>query len=121
MSWTKMKVPFFCSFSAFLLVISLGAQAQIDSAAKTHRIAVFVPLYLDSAFDATGNYRFDKIFPKFLNPGLEYYEGAQLALDSLQKERLPIDVQVYDTKASGQSIAQIAASPDFQQTELILG
>ena len=50
-----MKVPFFCSFSAFLLVISLGAQAQIDSAAKTHRIAVFVPLYLDSAFDATGN------------------------------------------------------------------
>jgi hypothetical protein len=121
MSWTKMKVPFFCCFIASLSFISVGARAQMDSASKRHRIAVFVPLYLDSAFDVTGNYRFDKIFPKFLNPGLEFYEGAQLAIDSLLKEKLPIDVQVYDTKALGQSIAQITASPGFQQTELILG
>ena len=50
------------------------------------KIALFAPLYLDSAFEGA-NYKFDKSFPKFLNPGLEFYQGAQMALDSLQKKR----------------------------------
>ena len=54
------------------------------------RIAVFVPLYLDSAFDATNSYRYDKSFPKFINPGLEFYEGVQLAIDSLNKVNEPL-------------------------------
>ena len=53
-----------------------------------HKIAIFAPLYLDSAFDAYDEYRYAKnVFPKFINPGFEFYEGAQLALDSLNKER----------------------------------
>ncbi|MEJ0081395.1 MAG: hypothetical protein WDM78_10725 [Puia sp.] len=43
--------------------------AQTQDSLKYH-IAVFLPLYLDSAFDASGNYRFDQNFPKYLNPGL---------------------------------------------------
>src|ERR1700730_2146335 len=57
-------------------------KAQVDSASKVHRIAIFVPLFLDSAFDATGAYRYEKVFPKFINPGLEFYEGSEMALDS---------------------------------------
>ena len=64
------------------------------------KIAVFAPLYLDSAFDAYGIYRYDKNFPKFINPGLEFYEGIQLALDSLNKENLPLEVFVFDTKST---------------------
>src|SRR5258705_8106231 len=64
------------------------------------RIAVFVPLYLDSAFDATSSYRYDKNFPKFINPGLEFYEGVQLALDSLNKENAQLEVFVFDTRSS---------------------
>ena len=63
------------------------------------KIAVFVPLYLDSAFDATNSYRYDKNFPKFINPGLEFYEGVQFALDSLTKEKVPLEVFVYDTRS----------------------
>jgi hypothetical protein len=63
------------------------------------KIAVFVPLYLDSAFDAYNTYRYDKNFPKFINPGLEFYEGVQLALDSLTKEKVPLEVFVYDTRS----------------------
>lgn len=85
------------------------------------QIAIFVPLYLDSAFDATGNYRYDNNFPKFLNPGLEFYEGAQMALDSLQKEKLRLDVHLYDTRSSAQGIADVLHSPDFQNTGLIIG
>jgi len=62
-----------------------SASAQVHDSLKYH-IAVFLPLYLDSAFDASGNYRFDQNFPKYLNPGLEFYEGLELAMDSLNKK-----------------------------------
>jgi hypothetical protein len=110
------------------------SQAQVDSLARytdsarrrpdsviRHQMAIFVPLYLDSAFDASNNYRYDKNFPKFINPGLEFYEGAQLALDSLEKEHVQLDVQIYDTRSSTQSVAQVLQSPGFQNTELIIG
>ena len=64
------------------------------------KIAVFVPLYLDSAFDATNGYRYDKSFPKFINPGLEFYEGIQFALDSLNKENAQLEVFVFDTRST---------------------
>ena len=96
--------------------------ANRHSDSGRHQLAIFAPLYLDSAFDAaTGNYRYDKSFPKFINPGLEFYEGVQLALDSLQKENVPLDVQIYDTRSARQSLAQILESPAFQGTELIIG
>src|SRR5678815_4164821 len=63
------------------------------------KVAVFVPLYLDSAFDATNSYRYDKNFPKFINPGLEFYEGVQFAIDSLAKGKVPLEVFVYDTRS----------------------
>jgi hypothetical protein len=102
--------------------------AQVDSTGKRpdstdmHRqIAIFAPLYLDSAFDPNGNYRYDKTFPKFINPGLEFYEGAQLALDSLQQERAPLDIHIYDTRSASQNLTQVLQSAEFQRTGLILG
>ncbi|PWT77209.1 MAG: hypothetical protein C5B59_04750 [Bacteroidetes bacterium] len=104
-----------------------SAKSQVDSiqraqdSTKRYRIALFLPLYLDSAFDAGYNYRYDKNFPKFFNPGLEFYEGAQLAIDSLQSKNLNLDVEVYDTHSGNQTISQIGESPDFQQTQLMVG
>ncbi|HTS43854.1 MAG TPA: ABC transporter substrate-binding protein [Puia sp.] len=111
----------------FFLFPGLTGRAQPDSllhhadSIQRHRIAVFVPLYLDSAFDDSSNYRYDKNFPKFINPGLEFYEGAQLAIDSLETKRLSLEVHIYDTRSSTHSIAQVLQSPDFRQTELIIG
>ena len=96
-------------------------QHRNDSVVDRHKLAIFLPLYLDSAFDASNNYRYDKGFPKFINPGLEFYEGAQLALDSLQKENARLEVHIYDTRSSSKNIAQILQSPEFQRTELIIG
>src|SRR5271170_638786 len=93
-------------FSLILISISFCAKAQNDSTAKVYHIAIFAPLYLDSAFDETGSYRYDKNFPKFLNPGLEFYEGAELAIDSLQKEGATLDITLYDTKSSQKTISQ---------------
>ncbi len=107
----------------FLISISISfcAKAQNDSAAKVHHIAIFAPLYLDSAFDETGSYRYDKNFPKFLNPGLEFYEGAELAIDSLQQEGVPLEFTLYDTKSTKKTIAQILQSEEFQNIDLIIG
>ena len=86
-----------------------------------HSVAMFLPLYVDSAFDAGGNYRYDKNFPKFINPGLEFYEGAGLALDSLRKEGIRLDVHIYDTRSVTRSIQQVVADSAFDSTELIIG
>jgi hypothetical protein len=94
--------------------------AQTDTTSRYH-IAVFLPLYLDSAFDASGNYRFDQNFPKYISPGLEFYEGLELAMDSLEKTGSPLDITVYDTRSASKSIQQVLDEPVFDSTELIIG
>jgi hypothetical protein len=94
--------------------------AAQDSAVKYH-IAVFLPLYLDSAFDDSGHYRFDQNFPKYLSPGLEFYEGLDLAMDSLERVGAPLDVTVYDTRSASKSLPQMLDEPEFDSIQLILG
>src|SRR5918911_1150193 len=69
------------------LADSIRMADSVAVASSVPKIAIFAPLYLDSAFDASHEYRYGKnVFPKFINSGLEFYEGVQLALDSLAKE-----------------------------------
>lgn len=102
----------------FLLLSFMGSAQSTVQPRQT--IAYFLPLYLDSTFDATQQYVFGKQFPKHLLPGLEFYEGVQLALDTLSKSKLPLDVQVYDTK-SKPGIAELVADSSFQSVDLIIG
>ena len=65
-----MRIQVWVLFTLFLLAGTASAQ---DPAPK-FRVAIFAPLYLDSAFDNQSEYRYAKnIFPKFINPGLESY------------------------------------------------
>ncbi|THU32015.1 amino acid ABC transporter substrate-binding protein [Niastella caeni] len=94
--------------------------AQTDTSRQ--QIAIFTPLYLDTAFDMAGNYRFDaKTFPKQASQGLEFWEGAELAIDSLKKEGIKMDIHVYDTKMPTQRIDSLLASEAFKSTDLIIG
>ena len=86
-----------------------------------HKIAIFAPIYLDSAFDDGGNYRYGKQFPKFINPGLEFVEGAQLALDSLAKEKNELEVFIYDTRSVKEDIATQLRRSELADVEMILG
>jgi hypothetical protein len=109
-----MKKYFF--FFSFLLV-SFISFSQTNG---RHKIAVFAPLYLDSAFNYSGSYAFNKTFPKFLNPGIEFIQGVQLALDSLQTKDAPLEVFIYDTKSKTTSLVEQLNSPEFTGTELII-
>ena len=93
----KKKIRSYYFFAIVFLFVS--ANSLLAQNTSKQKIAVFIPLYLDSAFDAYNTYRYDKNFPKFINPGLEFYEGVQLALDSLTKEKVPLEVFVYDTRS----------------------
>jgi hypothetical protein len=84
-------------------------------------IAIFAPLYLDSAFDATGGYRYDKNFPKFINPGLEFYEGAQMALDTLATEKVALEVRIYDTRSARMTLQQQLDSAISLGAGLLIG
>lgn len=110
---------FFTAFLVSLLFLNKSVFAQPP--AGPYKIAIFAPLYLDSAFDNMDNYRYAKNqFPEFINPGLEFYEGVQLALDSLSKEGMPLEVFILDSKNATQTISQQLNKPELQDVDLII-
>lgn len=98
----------------FFLIVSLHAQQT-----GRHKIAIFTPLYLDSAFDITGNFRFEKTGAKFTNAGLDFYYGAQLALDSLQRTGAPLEVFFCDSRGK-ESINYQLAKPEMRDVQMII-
>ena len=109
-------------FLTLFAFVFFGALPFSKSSAQSvkHKIAIFSPLYLDSAFDDLNNYRYEKQFPKFINPGLEFYEGVQLALDSLAKEGTQLEVFIYDTRSEKESLERQLSKLDTSEIELIL-
>lgn len=85
----------------FLFVVLMSVvTAHSQEINKTWKIAVFAPVYLDSAYTADGNYRLgNQILPRYIMPGLDFYNGIMLAVDSLNAEKQPIEVLFYDSKS----------------------
>jgi hypothetical protein len=119
----RMKRTFLpaCIIVFAFLCKSNCAFSQTDTTHKRYTVAVFTPLYLDSAFDASGEYRYDKYFPRFISPGLEFYEGVKLAADSLAAENVPLDIAVFDTRSSSETLQQQLNSAIMQHAGLIIG
>jgi hypothetical protein len=92
-----MKIIFGLMF--FLFAFKIVSFGQINNTQKVPKIAVFAPLYIDSAFNSKG-YRYGKLIPGFSIPGVEYYYGAQKAIDSLKKEGVMINYYMFDSKSS---------------------
>ncbi len=110
------RVRFLFLIASCLLQITVHAQTQEPLRQK---IAVFVPIYIDSAFDGS-SYRYDKTFPKFLNPGVEFYQGIQWALDSLQKKGAPLEVFIYDSRSIKIPLAQRLNNVELKDVQMIM-
>jgi ABC-type branched-subunit amino acid transport system substrate-binding protein len=85
----------------------------------SYNIAFFAPLYLDSVF-ATSSDIPGRTMPRYVLPGLEFYEGAQIAFDSLQQLGYNLKVNIYDSKGK-QSVAALIGSNALVNTDLIIG
>lgn len=107
-------------FTILSLLFSTGINAQTDKPLK-YKVGLFVPLYLDSAFDELQQYRYGKGFPRQSIPGLEFYEGAEFALDSLNKEHVELEMHVFDIRSAGGNISSVATSPLMDSIHLIIG
>lgn len=106
------------SFLFLFFIINISV-AQNDAPGKP-RIAVFAPLYLDTLFDGAGNYKWGKSIPGYSRQGIEFYQGVVMALDSLDKEGISLDVQLFDAKGKN-SIFKIADSGALDSMGLLLG
>lgn len=106
-----------------LATFSCGsAHAQGDSTKplKTYNVGIFAPLYLDSVFNGN-NYRYSKSFPKFILPGLDFVQGAQIALDSMEIFQGNIDASFYDTRSALQSLPSLINTNMLDSLDMIIG
>jgi len=96
-----------------------NGQPQTNSTIKKHKIAVFSPLYLDSAFD--GNmYKYGKSFPRFTLPGIGFVQGATIALDSFPIANCQIETFFFDSKSDSISIQNLIDNNDLDDIEMII-
>lgn len=109
-------------FYLLLICISANLSAQVTTVpGQRHKMAVFTPLYLDDAFNSEGGYRFSsKSFPKNSINGLEFYHGVSMAIDSLNRQNVPLDIYVYDSKSGSESLEQQFSKCAADGVELII-
>jgi hypothetical protein len=92
-----------------LIISSSHSFAQPNNRAAV-KVAVFVPIYINDAFNGT-TYKLGKLsLPKNILPGLEFYNGAMMAIDSLQREGVSAEINIYDTKDYAEFIRVITGS-----------
>ena len=102
----------------FLCAIS-GVHAQADTI-KPVKIAVFVPLYLDEAFAGYSYQLSNEVLPKNILPGLEFYNGVMMAVDSLSKEGAKLEINIYDSKQSAASLNNLFNGSELNNVGLII-
>ena len=105
-------------FAAIIVTASKAA----DTTQSPVRIAVLLPLNLDSAFSGGGynlNLSNSKI-PQYFLSGLDFYNGVMMAIDSLQKQNANIEVWIYDTHKLNQTTQQLTAEMQPLNFSLII-
>lgn len=89
---------------------------------KIYKVALLTPLYIDQV---TGDTAFSVSsqtpLPANALGGLEFYEGALLAQDSLREEGIQLQLQVYDTKSTTLPMTRLISSGKLDSVSLVLG
>lgn len=103
-----------------VIAIASTSHAQLRDTVKHVKVAVFIPMYADDVFDGS-SYILDKLnLPKNVLPGLEFYNGVMMAIDSLNSDGEKIDISIYDTKQSTRPLVSLLRSADLSNVGLII-
>ncbi len=104
------------------MTILLMYSANLSAQQKTYKVGLFVPLYLDSAYTETGKYRLGKNFPKQSLPGLEFYQGAEFAMEAFNENgKANVELQVFDIRSRNGSIGLVSKLPIMDSLDLVIG
>ncbi|HEX5153674.1 MAG TPA: ABC transporter substrate-binding protein [Parafilimonas sp.] len=107
-------------FLPLLFITTYLTAKAADTTQLPVRIAVMLPLNLDSAFKGYQyNLSNTKISQYFLS-GLEFYNGVTMAIDSLQKENANLEVWVYDMHKQNQSLQQLTTEMQALNFSLLI-
>lgn len=87
---------------------------------KPVKIAVFAPVYLDSVFSNHVYQPGKNILPKYLVPGLDFYNGVMMAADTLNAEHSAVEVLFYDSKSQQSSVQQLVTDSAMQDVSMII-
>lgn len=110
------RLPFTAGLVLLIFITTFGQQAPL----KTYRVGIFSALYLDSVF-SNGEYNYGKKFPKFTQQGLDFVQGAEIALDSLPLPNGNITATVFDSKATVNNIPWLITNNKLDSLDLIIG
>ena len=116
------KLPAILLLTIFCCIRLVGtSQSNMSPANITFKVGIFAPIYLDSVFSASGNFKYKESIPKFITPGLEFVHGAQIALDSMMFFDEQVEAYIYDTKSYTHPIPQLIKSNKLDSLDLIIG
>jgi hypothetical protein len=106
---------------AFIIIIAVNAKANAQNdTTKPVKVAVFIPLYVDEVFDGYSYTLGKSNLPKNILPGLEFYNGVNMAIDSLNREGTRVQINIYDTKQTSSSLAELFTKPELNNLGLII-
>jgi hypothetical protein len=104
-----------------LLSCFASAYAQPTKAVQDRKtITVFIPLEIDAAFNGPDYILGNSNLPKTMLPGLDFYNGVLMAIDSLKKTNTSLDIRIIDAKQKNNSLATLLTDTSIQKTALII-
>jgi hypothetical protein len=87
---------------------------------KIYRVAIFAPIYLDSVFIGS-SLRSQTSIPGFAVAGLDFVQGAQIALDTLTLNGKRVQAYIYDSKSITEPILWLIKNRKLDNIDLIIG
>lgn len=101
----------------FLLFFS-KAGAQLSK--RTIRIGLFTSLYLDQSFTDFGKLKSPNDFPRQASAGLEFYEGASMAIDSLNNNGISVKMSVFDIQSANGNINLLLQNGEIEKLDMMI-
>jgi hypothetical protein len=116
----KKKICGLILICSFFLPRILWAQLPDSSSNKTFHIAIFAPLYLDSVFN-NGILKYEAAIPKFIMPGVDFVQGARIALDTMNLNGRHVETFIYDSKSLSEPVDWLIRSGKLNNIDIIIG
>lgn len=86
---------------------------------EVYRIDVLLPLNLNSLVQ-NGKPLYKKT-PDYMMPSINFYEGMNLAAQTLQNRKMKLEVHVHDITNPSENISQLTSGKKMDSTDLIIG
>lgn len=109
---------FFALLGFICLYTSAGFAQVIPEREQPVKIAIIAPLFIDSAFD---NGIIKERIPSLMNSGLEFIQGAEIALDTISTQGKKVQAYIIDSRAPVKNLEWMMKYGGLDQMDIIIG